>query len=165
MRILLFIPLVVGGIIDAATFVLWLAIGILNIVLGVIFGFIVVVVKLVPLVPGVALLGGVVYSIYSFGAWAGLGILPIVVLGTVNSGALIRTLHAILRELYIRPLQTFQHQHQSGETGYVTFIATKEEYFSIRRAANLAGIWFSSVKWEPVGVKFVYKVWLREKSG
>ncbi len=165
MRIFLFLlPFVFGIIFDAITLILWLAGLIVNSILAVAFGLFVVLVKLLPFVPGTAILGGIVFAIYTFGAWVGIGLVPIVVLGVVDSGTLIKVMHAILRELYINPLKTFQGQHNGGEASYITFIASEEDFFSIRKAANMAGIWFSSVKWEPIGVNFVYKVWLREKS-
>ncbi len=164
MRTLFAIPfLLLAVVIDAATFVMWALMGVITVALGVVFGTLVFVKKALPFVPGVALLGIIAFGITQFGAWTALGLVPFVLMGVVNSKGLIDAMHTILKALYIRPLETFQRQHQQGDTAFVTFVASSDEFFSIRRAANLAGIWFSRVKWEPVGLKYVYKVWLVEK--
>lgn len=50
---------------------------------------------------------------------------------------------------------------------YAEFLAEQDEFYKLRAAANLAGLWFGYFAWTELGrtsSKFVYQVWLVEKT-
>jgi hypothetical protein len=172
MFVLKSITLILALVVDGIMISLKAVISAVVLALTSIFMGIVLFVRLLPLAPwGLTILGGYLLWVSFDPMWVitgGIGVAVPVVFGSMLSHELFDAMVQILKGLYIRPLNTFSRQEPNPDngydTGFITFIATREEYFTVRRAANLAGIWFSHVKWEPLAMKYVYKVWFVEKD-